>query len=73
VLIVKSAVKKFALGAVARLRPALVDKLTRVGGDIYEGCEDRVRSYLESVVLSHPSVGKTISTGRKKERRTWDE
>lgn len=45
--------------------PALVTKLTRVSGDIYEEAEAKVRNYIDALVISHPSVGKTVMTGRK--------
>ena len=62
-LINKTHVKKYTLDAVARLRPALVSKLTRVSGDVYEEAEYKVRKMIDDLVLRHPSVGKTIMIG----------
>lgn len=66
-LINKTNVKRYTLGAVARLRPALAHKLTRVSGDIYEEAESKVRAFIDALVMSHPSIGKTITTGKRKE------
>lgn len=55
------------MDAVARLRPVLKDKLVRVGADVFEGADAAARHFIDAVVQSHPSVGKTISTGIRKE------
>lgn len=62
-MISKSAVKKYVL---EKARERFGDKMTRVGSDVYPYVEAAVRTCIEQLVLDHPTVGKTINTGKAK-------
>jgi hypothetical protein len=42
-------------------------KFTRVGKDVFEHLETQLMLTMDNFVFSHPTVGKTLSMGRKKD------
>lgn len=64
----KSACRKFLLDKAMERWPT--GKMTRVSADIFEFLEASIRTNMLHLISNHPSVGKTITTGRKKENGT---
>lgn len=60
----KLACKKFLLRLSESNRGG---KFTRVGADVYDHLDSILMSAMQEFVRRHPSVGKTLSTGKKKD------
>ena len=56
--------KKFMLRASEQARGG---KFTRVSKDVFDHLDGIIMNYMNEFVRSHPSIGKTLMTGKKKE------
>ena len=56
--------KKFALHTATQLR---TKAFTRVGSSTYDYLEARLRKIIEEEVAAHPTIGKTLYLGGKKD------
>jgi hypothetical protein len=66
----RSECRKYLLGMSEKLRGG---KFTRVGADVFDHLDDVLRREMREFVRSHPSLGKTLSTGIKKQKEEgWD-
>lgn len=70
-LVNRTAARKFIFEMIKLLRPGLEKKMTQVSEDVYDYLDTSIRTDIRNLVASHPSKGKTITTGIKK-RRTED-
>jgi hypothetical protein len=57
-LLNKSAVKKFILAKIASLRPGMEKQLTSVSSEALNKLEIRLKNWIESDIMHHPSKGK---------------
>ena len=57
-LINTSATKKFILAKIQALRPGM--PLTRVSKEALDNYEAKLRVWIESDIMRHPSIGKTF-------------
>jgi hypothetical protein len=60
-LLNKKAVKHFILAKLESKRPHL--GITRVGGDVYDQLDARLRAIIIGEIERHPSIGKTFKLG----------
>lgn len=63
-LINRSNCKKFALHTAKQLR---TKDFTRVGSSTFDFLEAKLRKVIEEEVASHPTIGKTLYLGGKKD------
>lgn len=61
-LLNKKGVKTFILSKIKALRPGMEKQLTRVSSQALEDYEGRLRSMIESDIMTHPAKGKTYMT-----------
>jgi hypothetical protein len=61
----KAATKAAIMDAIKELRPGCVGKLTRVSSGVYDYLEANVITDIRELIRSHPSIGKTVTTGTK--------
>jgi len=57
-LLNRSAVKKFIIAKLASLRPGMEKELTSVSKEALDKLEARLRVWIESDIMHHPSRGK---------------
>jgi len=59
-LINRSAVKKYILAKIKSERPGMEKKITRVSQSAIDEYEARLKNWIESDIMSLPSIGKTF-------------
>lgn len=72
-LINKSVCRDRIFRAIEGFRPGLKGKMTRVSADVYEHLDSYLGLEIDRIVISHPTVGKTVTVGRVTSDRGQDD